>query len=483
MSLEQAVILGAGLLIVSTLASRVSGMLGVPALLVFLAVGMLAGTDGPGGIEFDDYALAYAVGSVALALILFDGGLRTPWNNVRPVLWSGVSLASLGVLVTAAATALFARWAFGLSWTASWLVGAIVSSTDAAAVFSVLRSRSLALRGRLKHLLEFEAASNDPAAILLTVGALSFYTRPESGFGELSMLFAKQALLGLALGWAGGKATVLVINRVGMEYEGLYSVLLLGCALLVFAGSQALGASGFLAVYVAGIVVCNSPIIHRHSLLKFHDGIAWIAQILLFLTLGMLVFPSTLPGLWDDGLALALFLMLVARPLCVLAAAPWLVRRWREWLFVSWVGLRGGAPIMLATLPATVGFPGADYFFHLVFFVVLVTVLVQGTTITWLARKLDLVAPLPPDHDELAGVLPPGFVAVELSVQPSAPAANRRLFELGLPSGVLVLSVQRENRFLVPSGETRFRPRDVVRALARPSSLAALEATFGEVRS
>jgi cell volume regulation protein A len=482
MSLETGLVFAALLLIASVLASRVSAVVGVPSLLMFLAVGMLAGSDGPGGIEFSNYSLAFAIGSVALALILFDGGLRTRWENARPVLGVGISLSTLGVAVTAAATAVFARYALGLSWSAAALLGSMVSSTDAAAVFSVLRSKNLSLRGRLERLLEFEAASNDPTAILFTLAALAYATDAGATAGSLGYMFSAQILLGFALGWSGGRATAWLINRAGVEYEGLYSVLLLACVLLLFAGTSALGGSGFLAVYLAGIVLGNRELLHKLSLFKFHDGIAWIAQIILFLTLGLLAFPSQLPALTDDGLLLAAFLMLVARPLSVLVAAPTLLRNWREWLFVSWVGLRGGAPIMLATLPWTVGLPGAEHYFHLVFFVVLVTVTVQGSTIAWLARTLDLVGPLPREPDALAGLLPPGFVSIEIEVQDGVPAANQRLLELGLPAGALLVSVERGDRFIVPSGDTRFQVGDTVRALARPSNVAALERIFGDVR-
>jgi potassium/hydrogen antiporter len=476
-----AFLVGAALLLItSVLSSRVSGMIGVPALLMFLAVGMLAGSDGPGGIQFDNYSVAYAVGSVSLALILFDGGMRTRWRNVRPVLGVGASLSTLGVVVTAAATALFARYAFGLPWPAAALIGAMVSSTDAAAVFSVLRSKNLSLKGRLKHLLEFEAGSNDPAAILLTLAALTY--TDQAGAGSTAYLFLAQMALGFGLGWSGGKAIAWLINRAGIEYEGLYNVLLLACVLLLFGGTSVLGGSGFLAVYIAGIVLGNTDLLHKLSLQKFHDGIAWIAQIILFLTLGLLASPSLLPGLWVEGLLLALFLMLLARPLSVLVAAPTLVRHWREWLFVSWVGLRGGAPIVLATLPWLYGFPNAAQLFHLVFFVVLVTVAVQGSSITWLARALNLVGPLPPEPDDFVGLLPAGFMSVEMTVREGAPAENRRLIDLHLPSGVLLVAVQRGERFLVPSGDTRFEARDRVRALARPSSMPVLQETFGEAR-
>jgi potassium/hydrogen antiporter len=448
---------------------------------MFLGIGMIAGSDGFGGIHFDNYPVAYAIGSVSLALILFDGGMRTRWRDMRPVLAIGSSLATVGVLATAAVTALFTRFAFGLSWVEAALVGAMISSTDAAAVFAVLRAKSLSLQGRLKQVLEFEAGSNDPAAVLLTLAVVAVAVAGRMPFGEVAALFASQALFGFAFGIAGARIIAWLINHAGIDYEGMYSVLLLACVLLLFGGTQAVGGSGFLAVYVAGVSLGKADLLHKQSLLRFHDGIAWIAQILLFLTLGLLVTPSQLPALWLEGLLLALFLMLVARPLSVVVAAPSLLRNWREWVFVSWVGLRGAAPIVLATIPAIAGIPDADHFFHLVFFVVLVTVAVQGTSITWLARKLDLVAPLPPEPDQLVGLLPQGFIAIDLAVDAAAPAAQRRLYELGLPSGVVLVSIQRRDRYLVPSGDTRFEPGDRIRALARQSSLESLRATFGSL--
>lgn len=477
-SFEVVLLAVSGLLVASVLGSRFSAFAGVPSLLVFLAIGMLAGSEGPGGIEFTNYPLSFVLGSVALAFIIFDGGMRTPWQSVRPVLGTGVSLASAGVLATAAATALFARYALDFAWDSALLLGAIVSSTDAAAVFSVLRAKSLSLKGTVRQVLEFEAGSNDPAAVLLTVAVLTWITAPEAGAASLAVLFVSQVGLGLALGFAGGYAVTALVNKVGIEYEGLYSVLLFASVMLLFGATTAAGGSGFLAVYVAGLVVGNARLLHKASLLKFHDGIAWIAQIGLFLMLGLLVFPSSLAPLWDEGLALALFLMLVARPLSVLVAAPWPAFRWKERLFVSWVGLRGAAPILLATLPWSVGVPGAERYFNLVFFVVLVSVLAQGTTIAWLAKALRLVEPLR-EEPETGTVLPAGFSFAEIEVREGSPAENRRLFELGLPSGVVLVSIERKGRYLVPSGETRFLAQDRIRAFARPSSLDTLRQTFG----
>lgn len=479
--LENVLLVVSLLLVVSVIGSRFSATAGVPALLVFLGIGMLAGSEGPGGIEFTSYPLAFGLGSLALAFIIFDGGLRTQWHSVRPVIGPGVSLASAGVIVTAAATAVLAWLALDLTWTQAFLIGAIVSSTDAAAVFSVLRARSLSLKGRVRRVLEFESGSNDPMAVLLTVSVLAYATGAAGGAAGLATLFATQIVLGLAFGWLGGKLTIYVINHVGVEYEGLYSVLLFAFVILLFSTTSVLGGSGFLAVYVAGLLVGNARLLHKSSLLKFHDGIAWIAQIVLFLILGLLVFPSNLPPMWLEGLLLALFLMFVARPLSVLVAAPTRAFSWRERLFVSWVGLRGAAPILLATLPWGVGLPNAEYYFNLVFFVVFVSVLMQGTSIAWLAKALRLVEPLR-EEDETSAILPAGFVFVDIEVQPGAPAEARPLFELGLPSGVVITSLERGGRFMVPAGQTRFAAGDRMRAFARPSNIDTLRETFGAAR-
>jgi cell volume regulation protein A len=478
---ESVLIAVALLLLLCVVGSRFSAKVGVPSLLVFLAIGMLAGSDGPGGIDFTNYSLTFVFGSIALAFIIFDGGLRTPWESVRPVLPVGISLASLAVVVTAAVTAAFARYALDLPWTHALLLGAIVSSTDAAAVFSVLRAKSLALKGSVKQVLEFEAGSNDPMAVLLTIAVVSYVTA-SIGSASLVALLVTQITFGLVLGWAGGRVAVALINHVGIEYEGLYSVLLLAFVMLLFAAATAVGGSGFLAVYVAGLVIGNARLLHRSSLFKFHDGIAWIAQIALFLILGLLVFPSHLPPVALDGLLLAAFLMFVARPVSVLICAPTRVFDWRERLFVSWVGLRGAAPILLATLPWSAGVESAEYLFNLVFFVVVLSVLVQGTSIGWLATRLRLVEPLREEPESGTQALPPGFVFADIEVRAGALAEHRQLFQLALPNGVVLTSLEREGRFLVPAGSTRFAADDRIRALARPSSIEALRETFGDAR-
>ncbi|MFZ5628153.1 MAG: potassium/proton antiporter [Spirochaetota bacterium] len=480
-SLEAILFAAALLVTLSVIASRISSRFGIPLLLVFLGIGMLAGSDGVGGIAFDNYRMAFAVGSACLALIVFDGGMSTSWNSVRPVLRQGVSLSVLGTLFTGAATAAFSHFALGMHWSDSALLGAIVSSTDAAAVFSLLRARSLGLKGTVKQTLEFEAASNDPMAIFLTVGVLLFIQNPAAGVGDFLKLLAMQAGIGLALGYLGGRAVRWLINNAGIEYEGLYGVLGLGLIVGLFALTGLVGGSGFLAVYVAGIILGNSEMLHKASIARFLDGVAWIAQILVFLTLGLLSFPSRVFPVWKEGLLLAVFMMFIARPLAVLLAVPGRGMNWRERTFVSWVGLRGAAPIILATYPWSIHFPRAEYIFDLVFFVVISSVVAQGISIPWLAKTLQIAVPLvkPPRIDLAAGILPAGFLSIEIHVHEGAAAAGQKVVDLELPPGVILTSVERGDRFLIPRGDTLIEAGDRIFGLARQTNLEALKDIFG----
>nr|MBA3715657.1 potassium/proton antiporter [Pyrinomonadaceae bacterium] len=300
------------LLLLSILASKASGRLGVPALLLFLAVGMLAGSEGPGGIPFDDAYAAQFLGVVALVFILFAGGLDTAWEDVRPVFGKAVALSTVGVLVTAALVGLFAWGVLGFSPLAGLLLGAIVSSTDAAAVFAVLRARSVGLKGEIKPLLELESGSNDPMAVFLTAGLTGLLVNQNSSVIGLIPMFFQQMALGTALGYGLGRGMVFVINRMRLEYEGLYPVFTLALVVLTYGATASLGGNGFLAVYIAGLVMGNNDFIHKQSLIRFHDGLAWLMQIAMFLTLGLLVFPSRLVPIVGVGLLVALFLMFVA---------------------------------------------------------------------------------------------------------------------------------------------------------------------------
>lgn len=445
---------------------------------------MMAGIEGPGGIAFDNHALSFAIGSVCLAFIIFDGGLRTSWKSIRPSLPLGISLSFFGTLVTAISTAAFTHLVIGLPLLESSLLGAIVSSTDAAAVFSILRAKNLSLKGSLKPLLEFEAGSNDPIAVLLTISVLAFARPDGSDVQSILTLFVVQTGLGFIFGLGGGRVMRWLINHVGIEYEGLYSVLLLGLVILLFAITSYFGGSGFLAVYIAGIVLGNAELLHKGSITKFMDGIAWITQILVFLTLGLLAYPSHLLSVWKEGLILGFFMMLVARPVSVLIAAPGRALARDEKLFVSWVGLRGAAPVILATLPWSINFPNAEFIFNLVFFVVLISVISQGISIPWMASLLKVTRPLDQNSSNAfsSEMLPSGFELVEVELKEGSQANDQRIVDLSLPSGILFTSIERGENYLIPRGDTVLQIGDKISGLARESNFETLKLLFGEVK-
>lgn len=390
---ETILLVAAILLLLSVLATRVGGRLGIPGLLLFLLIGMLAGSDGPGGIWFDNYAVAQFVGTVALVFILYSGGLSTRWSTVQPVLWPGLSLATLGVLFTMLLTAGFARLVLDLTWNEALLLGAIVSSTDASAVFGVLRERAVLLHGNLRPLLEFESGTNDPMAVFLTVSLTTLLVQPEQSPWQLVPMFVQQMGLGLVLGYLLGRAAVWVFRRLRLGSEGLYAVLSLTLMLLIYALCANLGGSGFLAAYVGGVVVGNSPFAQRDTLTSFHEGLTWLMEIGMFLSLGLLVFPSQLIAVAVPAVLIALFLMLIARPISVFLSVPLARLSIKEKAFVSWVGLRGAIPIILATFPLLAGVDAALTIFNVTFFVVLISLLVQGTTLSLAARLLGLREP------------------------------------------------------------------------------------------
>ncbi|HZI20295.1 MAG TPA: potassium/proton antiporter [Pyrinomonadaceae bacterium] len=481
------ILLGVGvLLLVSILISKASGRLGVPALLLFLGVGMLAGSEGPGGIPFEDDYVAQSVGVVALVLILYAGGLETRWEDVRAVLGKAAALSTLGVFLTALTIGLLAAWVLGFSLLEGLLLGAIVSSTDAAAVFSVLRARSVGLRGEIRPLLEVESGSNDPMAVFLTVGLTGVLSDPDSSLLGLVPSFFQQMVVGALLGLGLGRATVVVINRIRLEYDGLYPVLSLALVVLTYSLAAALGGNGFLAVYLAGLVVGHNDFIHKQSLVRFHDGLAWLMQIAMFLVLGLLVFPSRLVPVFWAGLVLSLALMLVARPLGVFATLAFTRMGWREKAMVSWVGLRGAVPIILATFPLLAGLAQAETIFNLVFFIVLTSVLLQGTTLPWVARRLGVDAPLPPRRQyPLEFVQTSGFKnakeMVEIPLEDDSPAAGRRVVDLRLPKEALILLVARGDEFVVPHGGTRLEAGDRLLVLADKQARAAVREIVGSI--
>ncbi len=457
------------LLLASILASKASERLGVPALLMFLLVGMLAGSEGPGGIHFDDPYFVRLLGTFALAYILFAGGLDTDWPSVRPVLRSGMVLATLGVFLTAVFVGAFAVLVLGFTWLEGLLLGSVISSTDAAAIFAVLRSRQVSLKRQLKPLLELESASNDPMAIFLTITMLSLLGDPPLPWWSAIPSLARQMLIGGAVGFLLGKAMIGVVNRIRLEYEGLYPVLTMALVLLVFGVTEAVRGNGFLAVYIAGLVLGNADFIHKRSIERFHDGLSWLAQIAMFLTLGLQVYPSHLTPLIGSGLLLSAFLMFVARPLAVGACLIRSRLTFREKLLVSWAGLRGAVPIVLATFPMTTGIRQGEMIFNLVFFVVIASVLLQGRSLTRVARWLKLDRPLrskwrmPLEFDRTEGTFRTAMV--ELIVSADSAAAGQPIIHAKLPPGALVAMIERNGEYIVPNGGTEFRAGDVVLVL------------------
>jgi cell volume regulation protein A len=471
MTIENAFLVLAILLLASVGASKISTRFGVPGLLLFLAIGMLAGSDGVGGIYFDNALTAQWVGVIALAFILFSGGLDTDWRAVRPVVKSALVLATVGVVLTAAIVAVFAVWALGFSFYEGLLLGAIISSTDAAATFAVLRHRAVRLQEPLEPLLELESGSNDPMAVYLTIAFTALLGTAGTTLWEIVPVFFLQMIVGTVLGLAMGKAMVFVINRARLQQDGLYVVLTMALMLFTYGLTAVLGGSGFLAVYIAGILLGNSEFVHRRSLLRFHDGMAWLMQIALFLVLGLLVFPSQLPGVALAGLMTAAVLMFVARPISVFVSLAFSRLGWRAKLFVSWVGLRGAVPIILATYPLIAGLEKAPLFFNLVFFVVLTSVFLQGTTLTPVARWLRVVvtapvAPKYPLYFEAGGRTSIKNDLIEIEIGETATASGKEIVSLGLPSGALIVLISRGQDFVVPHGSTILLPGDRLLILA-----------------
>jgi cell volume regulation protein A len=391
-SIELIFIVFSTLVIVSILTIKLSNRFGIPSLVLFLAIGMLAGSDGLGGIYFDNPSLVQSLGIIALVLILFAGGLDTEWAEVRPILWQGLSLSTIGVLLTALLVGVFVSWVQGFTFLEGLLLGAIVSSTDAAAVFMVLRARNARFPRRLIQLLEFESGSNDPMAVVLTIALIRLLTEPATSFGELVLFFVMQMAVGTVIGIAMGEIMRRCFNWLDLELEGIYPVLSVALALLTYGLTAFLHGSGFLAVYLAGLVMQRKPFTHQQSILRFHDGLAWLMQVTMFLMLGLQVFPARLVPIAWAGLLISLFLIFVARPVSVHTALAFSPMSYREQTLVAWAGLRGAVPIILATFPLLAGVKQADTIFHMVFFIAVTSVVMQGTAIPWITRALKIKA-------------------------------------------------------------------------------------------
>ena len=476
-----ALLVTAALLALSAILSRTSVRVGLPYSLLFLAIGMAAGSEGIGGIAFDDYGLAFRLGTVALALILFDGGLNTPLPSIRAVAWPAGILATAGVAGVAGVAALGARL-IGFPWSHALVLGAVVSSTDAAAVFSVLRGSGISLKRRVATVLEVESGLNDPMAVILTfalTAMLATGTRPGWALAGDVLL---QIVLGAAIGAALGRGGRMILRRARLTASGLYAVLTVALALAAFAAPTLLGGSGFLAVYVAGAVLGDGPIPHQAGIRRVHDALAWVGQIGMFLVLGLLVFPSRLVGVAWEGLAMGLFLAFVARPVVVaLCLAPFRFPA-REVAYVGWVGLRGAVPIILATFPVLAHAPGAERIFNVVFFVVVVNALVPGWTVRWLARKIGLEADRAPPPEavlEISSGRPVDGELLSFQVDRASAVAGSAISDLPFPPGTSVLLLVRDDRVFAPRGGTVLQPGDHVHLYCESSEKAFVQLVFG----
>ena len=471
------------LLLISALFSRATDRLGVPVVLVFLVIGIAAGLPQLGGIVFNDYAFASRVGIIALVLILFDGGLNTPISVVQLALRPAAVLATLGVLGTAALVAISAHW-FGVDWAPALLVGAVVSSTDAAAVFAVLRGSGISLKRRVGTTLEMESGLNDPLAVILTTLLTQNLLQPlgSTSLGAVALDVVTQIVVGFVVGFALARIGTRQIARVHLSTGGLYSVFTLALAFLSFGAATLLHGSGFLSVYVTALTLGNARLPYRASLTRVHDAIAWLSQIVMFLILGLLVTPSRLISVAWLSIALALFLAIVARPVVVTLCLLPFRYRWREIVYVGWVGLRGAVPIVLATFPVLQGAPGADWAFHVTFFIVVVNALVPGMTVPWLTRKLELESgdpPAPPAVLEIESMRPLNGEMLSFYVDEALSVAGSTIADLPFPSGSAVMLIVRGQDLIAPKGHTVLQQGDHVYVLTEPMDRELILLMFG----
>lgn len=467
-SIDFLLLIGAVLILVSIISSKLLHNLGIPTLLLFIGVGIAAGSEGFGGIEFDDPALAQSIGIVALLFILFSSGLDTDWKESKPVFWPAFSLATVGVIITALIIAAFIMLIFGTTFWWSFLIGAIISSTDAAAVFAVLRMGNITLKKKIKPLIELESGSNDPMAVFLTISIIELLINPEKTALSFLIFFFQQLGFGTIIGWAGGRLMVYFVNKLNFSYEGIYPVFALAIAVIIYSLTAVIHGSGFLAIYIAGLVIGNSQLIQKRALIRFFDGLAVLSQIAMFLTLGLLVFPTKLIQITGIGLLLSAILIFIARPVSVFLSLLPFRYKIKENMLISWAGLRGAVPIVLATFPLLYGIEGSDVIFNLVFFVVITSSLLQGWSLKLVAKWLGLSLPFVDKKKtqlEFSNEMQTDTDIIEIIVPDNSDMCGKQIVDLNFPNDSRIILIVREDHNIVPSGSTTIEAGDILSIL------------------
>lgn len=472
-SAEIVLLVGAVLLFISIVVSKTGYRFGIPTLLLFLLVGMVFGSDGF-GLQFHSAAEAQFIGMISLSIILFSGGMDTKYKEIKPVLSQGVLLSTLGVLLTTLFIGLFIFWVSNLSSTnihfplvVSLLLAATMSSTDSASVFNILRSQKMNLKYNLRPTLELESGSNDPMAFMLTIVLIQFIQSGGMSIGAILSAFCIQFIVGGVAGYILGKLAVWIINKINLNNTSLYPLLLLSFVFLIYTATSLLEGNGYLAVYIAGIIVGNAKIVNRKEISTFLDGMTWLFQIIMFLGLGLLVNPHEMLGVAVVASLIGLFMIVLARPLSVfLCLLPYKRKRisYRSRLFISWVGLRGAVPIIFATYPVVAGIEGSNQLFNIVFFITILSLIIQGSSISWVARLLHLDEPLPETGNSFGIELPEETNSSlrDLVLTEEMLVNGNRLMDMSLPEGTLVMMVRRGDEYIVPNGSVQLHVGDVL---------------------
>lgn len=468
-TIENILLIGSLLLFISIIIGKRAYKYGVPTLLIFLVIGMLAGSEGIGGINFDDPKMAQFIGVVSLNFILFSGGLDTNWSTVKPILKEGIALSTLGVLLTATSLGIFVWFLTDFTIYESMLLGSIVSSTDAAAVFSILRAKSLSLKSNLRPTLELESGSNDPMAYVLTISFLTLVLHPEQNILSIIPFFLLQMIVGGLAGFGFGKLSKLIINRFHLGFEGLYPVLVIALMFITFSATDFVGGNGFLAIYICAVYLGNQELIHKKSIMRMYDGLAWLMQIVLFLTLGLLVFPSEIVPILGFGMLISIFLIVVARPVGVFISLLFFRMKLRRRFYISWVGLRGAAPIVFATYPLLAGVDKAGMIFNIVFFISVTSVLIQGTTLGIFAKWLNVALP----ESDIVSYPTDAFLEEnpktamkEFKVGSNCYAVDKKIVGLDFPNNAIIAMIKRNGSYVVPKGSTLIEAEDILIVLS-----------------